>query len=252
MVDMKIVAGCALIAAAFGYMVFGSIGVVFALGAGVFFCIRPGLQPVVRMAGRESGRPRVDQEQRRRRAVEEEALRQKKEADLAATNATIARERRPYGEADPRHEAARRREIQRIADQKERRRREEVQRKADKDREEAKRISQRKADENRKRMTMPCRESGRFRRDLKAKEEAETKRRIAAREYADKEERRRRKVVEEKAFRQEKETRRRARLAAEADLAATNATMPRHVSGRSAEALRRRQVEIQSITGRSL
>ena len=57
----------------------------------------------------------------------------------------------------------------------------------------------------------------------------------------------RRREVEEKALRQKKTARHRARLAAEADLAATNATMPRHVSGRSAEALRRRQVEIQSI-----
>jgi hypothetical protein len=51
---------------------------------------------------------------------------------------------------------------------------------------------------------------------------------------------------EEEALRQKKEVRRRKRLAAEADLAAINATMPRHVSGRSAEALRRRQVELDA------
>ena len=58
------------------------------------------------------------------------------------------------------------------------------------------------------------------------------------------EKRRREKVVD---IANAKEARRRARVAAIANLAAINATMPRHVSGRSAEALRRRQVEIQSI-----
>ena len=146
MVDMKIVAGCALIAAAFGYMVFGSIGVVFALGAGVFFCTGPGIitPPRATMPCRESGRPRVDQEQRRRRTVEAEALRQKKEADLA--NKRNNREKL-IGEAPPAW------------------------------------------------------------------------------------------------LTKKKEARRRARLAAEADLAATNTTMPRHVSRRSAEAQRRKEVE---------
>ena len=139
MVDMKIVAGCALIAAAFGYMVFGSIGVVFALGAGVFFGMGKTLRPPAPMMPRwESGRFPDDKEQRMRRAFEDEALRQKKEArrrarlaaeaDLAATNATM-----------PRHvsrrsaEAQRRKEVEQKANEDETRRRKAVQRNADVD-----------------------------------------------------------------------------------------------------------------------
>ena len=108
---MTTVAGCALLAAAFGYMVFGSIGVVFALGAGVYFWMGQNDDEEEKRR-REKVQRIADEKQRReevQRIADEKEARHRawlaEEADLAAINATIRQELRMdlYGEELRKH-----------------------------------------------------------------------------------------------------------------------------------------------------
>ena len=129
-VDFTIIAGCTLVAAAFGYMVLGSIGAVFAMAAGAYFFMQDQPDP-----GSGSDEDASDKTRRIQRDLDiEDAKRNKRKQEIAG--AELRRRQKIVDDADRKQraedrEALRRQKIVDDADAAERRRRQRIQDDAD-------------------------------------------------------------------------------------------------------------------------